>query len=1216
MRFRFTLLLMLLLAGLKLGAQSCQVVSADYVCVSELISFKVQVGGGSATGWSWAFGDGQTSTLSEPGNRYTKAGTYTVQVTVQLAGGGSCKAQKTIDVYALPNAQLSLVSIDSCLNSNKICLKDLSKPATVSQQITSRIILWDDGAASSSSTPAADPISCHSYARKGVFQVLMEVVDNKGCKARASIRAAVVDDIRARFSYQLRDYCDSAVICFDDASDTAKARLLKWQWKQNGTTLSKPRSWCTTLKSAGDIRMQYWAENQYGCRDTFSDTIRYSPTVLKPKIRLNIHRTCYGKKELFTTETDSIDGARYFWNLYDIRESANRIYSTDTAGVFAVEQPGRYRITLQVVKGYCVARVDDTLLVLGPKALAKLGNDVQCRLRDTVYFEDRSDYWGVTRPGRIWFFNDMKAAACTTRNSSKPDYSCNYSLQQLARHWYADSQRCWFPTLIVRDSATGCADTMPLTVRIRRMEQTDIYTVKQPPLFCTGQLVEFRRAKNDPCEIPVVKFKGDRYSGDTFIPFKYSYRYQKGKGWQTPGFILLAGSLQKAVPGPGGTLQFTPGSNYCLDTMWKDSMLHLLRTPDPSVDLRILSECKPFKVRAYFRSREFDSLKFLYFDWGDGNISYINPKGRDTTLDSLDHVYARAGRYDLFSLAENVRKCEGRHNDQISLGSFINISTPGGSCPGASYQFSVQTGTYRGAPIKPGNGATAIRWLMGDGTVYRDSFQTLTHQYRSGGSYLVQVELTDSAGCKDTGTALFQVTDVRAGIRLPARRFLCSEIIQFYDSSYLLFATPGEKITGYWWAFGTAGNFSTLKDPFKSYTQSGTYTVTHVVVTSNGCRDTIRRTVKLDGPEPDFIIDGDSVGCAPFTARFRNKTRNATKYIWYYGDSAKTLYYTTRDTQVQFTYTQPGVYYIRLYAGDSTYNPSTGQYYYCASVFPDSFRNPGVFRRVIVYGKQPLAVQAPDTICVGTPFDAEALYDSLYNRFRWNFGEGSNDTARSSRAAHVYGDTGSYRIRLSGSYPTNTYRPFCPDSSERSIRVVRIKADFTIDPASDTPEFRFVNRSSGNITAYNWDYGQPSSGKANNSSGRDGYHDYGIDTGWFRVCLSIRNDHGCEDSVCRMVYNDFYQHIYIPNVFTPNNDPYNEGYYIDIVGEKEYDLIIYNRWGQPVFKSDSDQIRWNGRLYNTGEACPEGTYYYLFRYRMLRRDTTRMQVNGVVQLIR
>jgi gliding motility-associated-like protein len=104
--------------------------------------------------------------------------------------------------------------------------------------------------------------------------------------------------------------------------------------------------------------------------------------------------------------------------------------------------------------------------------------------------------------------------------------------------------------------------------------------------------------------------------------------------------------------------------------------------------------------------------------------------------------------------------------------------------------------------------------------------------------------------------------------------------------------------------------------------------------------------------------------------------------------------------------------------------------------------------------------------------------------------------------------------------------------------------------------------------------------------------------------------------VCKWLYNDFYRHIFVPNVFTPNNDPYNEGFYIDIVGEQAYDLHIYNRWGQPVFHSDSDKLRWNGRLFNTGADCPEGTYYYMFHYRWARRDTDRKKVNGVVQLIR
>jgi gliding motility-associated-like protein len=129
-------------------------------------------------------------------------------------------------------------------------------------------------------------------------------------------------------------------------------------------------------------------------------------------------------------------------------------------------------------------------------------------------------------------------------------------------------------------------------------------------------------------------------------------------------------------------------------------------------------------------------------------------------------------------------------------------------------------------------------------------------------------------------------------------------------------------------------------------------------------------------------------------------------------------------------------------------------------------------------------------------------------------------------------------------------------------------------------------------------------------------HDYGIDTGWFTVCLTAWNAQGCSDSVCGRLYNNFFQYIFIPNVFTPGVDGVNDSFFIDILGESEYDLHIYNRWGQPVFHSQQDGRSWNGRLRNRGEALPEGTYYYIFHYRWERRDTGRKKVEGIVQLIR
>lgn len=68
----------------------------------------------------------------------------------------------------------------------------------------------------------------------------------------------------------------------------------------------------------------------------------------------------------------------------------------------------------------------------------------------------------------------------------------------------------------------------------------------------------------------------------------------------------------------------------------------------------------------------------------------------------------------------------------------------------------------------------------------------------------------------------------------------------------------------------------------------------------------------------------------------------------------------------------------------------------------------------------------------------------------------------------------------------------------------------------------------------------------------------------------------------------------IPNVFSPNNDGFN-----DILRPYEYqdvesiDLSIYNRWGQLVFETRNPDILWNGKHMDTNELVSPGVYYYI-----------------------
>lgn len=82
----------------------------------------------------------------------------------------------------------------------------------------------------------------------------------------------------------------------------------------------------------------------------------------------------------------------------------------------------------------------------------------------------------------------------------------------------------------------------------------------------------------------------------------------------------------------------------------------------------------------------------------------------------------------------------------------------------------------------------------------------------------------------------------------------------------------------------------------------------------------------------------------------------------------------------------------------------------------------------------------------------------------------------------------------------------------------------------------------------------------------------------------------------------------IPNVFTPNGDGLNDVFEIkglELFPENE--MMVYNRWGTQVFRSQNYKNDWNG------QQLMEGTYYYIFRVKM--RDNKWKVFKGPVAIL-
>lgn len=139
----------------------------------------------------------------------------------------------------------------------------------------------------------------------------------------------------------------------------------------------------------------------------------------------------------------------------------------------------------------------------------------------------------------------------------------------------------------------------------------------------------------------------------------------------------------------------------------------------------------------------------------------------------------------------------------------------------------------------------------------------------------------------------------------------------------------------------------------------------------------------------------------------------------------------------------------------------------------------------------------------------------------------------------------------------------------------------------------------------------------------DTVHDNGIDfsilyenTGEYTVLLTGLNNHGCMDTaMLHIVVKSPEMKYDFPNIFTPNNDGDNDIFkLISSQGIDALDIIILNRWGNLVYKSDKVNFNWNGLVNNSGGKCDDGTYFY--KAQLIGLDGTEKMEHGFVQLSR
>ncbi|MBU1371897.1 MAG: gliding motility-associated C-terminal domain-containing protein [Bacteroidetes bacterium] len=273
----------------------------------------------------------------------------------------------------------------------------------------------------------------------------------------------------------------------------------------------------------------------------------------------------------------------------------------------------------------------------------------------------------------------------------------------------------------------------------------------------------------------------------------------------------------------------------------------------------------------------------------DGFVRYVDAK--------QDHLYALL--INNFTSTDNGFRLDFTGSTVEFLGPAPSFQAQNTPCDN---NFSTR---YVPDEIRPGYD---FKWDFGEGAITRTSTKAgpVDVNYTGPGDRTVTLQVTSPLGCTSYRSYFFKDSGP-----LPAPTL--ADIPKTYCVGDTLVITPTNQPAGSEavWTLPTGKEITTsgeLVVPLTTDSLSGTYTLKYTAEPCSGSANTIEIKV-LKKPIANFEIDPtpDQLYSAPIQFNFVNSSKNATGYLWNFGDGE-----TSTAVNPSHTYTKSGRYVISL----------------------------------------------------------------------------------------------------------------------------------------------------------------------------------------------------------------------------------------------------------------------------------------------------------------
>ncbi len=366
------------------------------------------------------------------------------------------------------------------------------------------------------------------------------------------------------------------------------------------------------------------------------------------------------------------------------------------------------------------------------------------------------------------------------------------------------------------------------------------------------------------------------------------------------------------------------------------------------------------------------------------------------------------------------------------------------------------------------------------------------------------------------------------------------------------------SLTSWNWSFpGGTPATATTQSATVTYTTPGTYSTTLVVTCSAGCSDTVRKTI--------------TVNALPVAAFTSNPACLGNPITLINGSI-----YPAGDPITQWDWSIPGGTPATATGTvvTTTFSPPAGPHTVTLTVTTQAGCKASVPQQILVYAPPVAAFSGGGAgcspLCVTNFADLSTSANGNITNWAWSFPGGSPSSFAGQTPPQIcYSAPGAYGASL---IVTSTFG--CKDSVNITPLVNVYSwphADFCLSPNTapgTDPVFTFCPLWSPNpgVSSWAWNFGDgiidsvntnPVHSYSATATGNDFYN--------YTICLNVKNQYGCWDSVCKPVEILPEFEFYIPNSFSPNGDNINDLFFGKCRGVKDYNIWVFDRWGNNVW---------------------------------------------------